>query len=298
MSFRRLHLESLESRRVLAGNVSATVVNGELRIVGDGAANWVQITELPAANGTTFKIVGKPFDGVFNTAGVPTAGQAPTLVNGAASATLVVSGDKLRVSLNGGNDAISIGSAGAATTTKGLIVDTGAGRDYVSVQKLTNTSTAALSIKTTQATGTAADAEVDADTVFLSGVTAVNSPLVINTGGGNDRLTTNLVQAFTGTTTVNTGAGADVLSGTGIDVFKLSLNMGASNDRDVATISQLEAGPTTVVLGGGNDLLNLTSSIFISGGVTVNGGDGTDELRLGPGGSIDSSTLIGVEIHP
>ncbi len=32
MAARRLMVESLESRRVLAGNVSASVVNGELRL--------------------------------------------------------------------------------------------------------------------------------------------------------------------------------------------------------------------------------------------------------------------------
>jgi hypothetical protein len=45
-TFRSLGLESLEARRVMAGNVTAAVVGGDLVITGDGAANEVRIHQV------------------------------------------------------------------------------------------------------------------------------------------------------------------------------------------------------------------------------------------------------------
>ena len=46
MSSRRLGLESLESRELMAGVVSVQVSGGNLRITGDGAANGVVVFQL------------------------------------------------------------------------------------------------------------------------------------------------------------------------------------------------------------------------------------------------------------
>ena len=73
MSTRRLWVESLECRRMLAGNVRAAVVDGELRISGDGAANWIEVRQIPGTDnsGRTFVVEGKAFNGSFDAGGNP-----------------------------------------------------------------------------------------------------------------------------------------------------------------------------------------------------------------------------------
>src|SRR5687767_4852264 len=43
--FRRTPFESLEPRRVMAGNVTAEVIDGDLIITGDGAANTISVRQ-------------------------------------------------------------------------------------------------------------------------------------------------------------------------------------------------------------------------------------------------------------
>src|SRR4051812_27996763 len=62
--YRKLGLEKLEERRVLAGNVSASIVNGNLVVIGDDAPKALEITYL---SGTAeVRVVGTlnpaPFD--------------------------------------------------------------------------------------------------------------------------------------------------------------------------------------------------------------------------------------------
>ncbi len=256
------------------------------------------MSELPGADGTgrTFRVTGKAFNGAFNAAGAPVAGTTPTKINGSTTAvTLFASGDKLRIVTGAGNDAVFVGSGAADTTTKGLVVDTGAGRDYAKVQRVANTSAAPLTIKMTQASGNAADAELDADTVILANIITNTSYLNLSTGGGNDRITINFLQGLNGTAKIFTGAGADTFKATNVDVAGVNLNMGSSNHRDVVTVSQLKSGPVNVVLGAGNDLLTLSGSFVTRG--TVNGGSGTDKVQLNGFNDVGTTTLVGVEIH-
>ncbi len=82
---RRLTLESLEARQVMAGNVTATVTAGELIIQGDNVANSIQVYDIPSSDGTsrTFRIIGRPFNGNFAPNGNPIASGAATTINGA-----------------------------------------------------------------------------------------------------------------------------------------------------------------------------------------------------------------------
>jgi len=293
MRERRLGIESLESRQMLAGNVSAAVVGGELRLTGDGAANWVQVTELPGADGTgrTFRVQGKPFDGNFNAAGVPLAGAAPTTINGGTAAVVrFAANDKVRMVLGGGNDALFFGTATSDSSTLGFVVNTGAGRDYVKVQRMAMNAVAApISINT------GVDSQLDNEVVQLIQVSSQKG-MTILTGGGNDRLLLNQMSCQE-TTNINLGAGADTINGTSLNVNFLTVNAGTSNHRDVINVGFLVANSLSVTLGGGNDLINLTGPLGVSGNATINGGAGTDELRGSDNATVQGeSTLISIEI--
>src|SRR5262245_43598107 len=106
-TFRTLAVERLEERRLLAGNVTASVVNGNLVVSGDSASNDVVIAQTPS--------------------GIVVLGQPGTTINGGASFTAVgVTGD-VRVTLGGGNDTLQA----AVAVPRDLTIDLGSGDDAV-----------------------------------------------------------------------------------------------------------------------------------------------------------------------
>jgi len=83
-----LHLEELESRRVLAGNVSASVSDGNLSIAGDDASNQILVTRNADLSVTITSLDG-------------------TTINGQAGPiTLANARDDLAVNMAGGDDVI------------------------------------------------------------------------------------------------------------------------------------------------------------------------------------------------
>src|SRR5262245_28666331 len=86
----RLELEQLEQRCLLAGNVTATVVCGNLFVVGDSQANDISIYQTTAG---TIKVVGN-FDTTVNSSGNPF------------ETTCAV--DDVIVSMGGGNDGVNM----------------------------------------------------------------------------------------------------------------------------------------------------------------------------------------------
>src|SRR3954471_17120751 len=92
---RRLFLEYLESRQVLAGNVLASVVHGQLNITGDAADNGVT---LRTAAGGGLEVVGT------------SAGGAATTINGQANFTTTAAIRGTNIDLRAGNDTLAISS--------------------------------------------------------------------------------------------------------------------------------------------------------------------------------------------
>lgn len=123
LNSRSLQLESLESRQLMAGNVTVNLVAGEAKVVGDGQANGVWIREIS--------------EGKYRVEGLPVAG-VKTTVNGKAFADIFTRQDDLRVFMGGGNDQLLIGNKdGAGTmTVEDLTIDTGDGADYVALRNL------------------------------------------------------------------------------------------------------------------------------------------------------------------
>lgn len=185
-----LAVESLEGRALMAGDVSA-VVNGagELVINGDANSNGVQVTQI---NATTFSVGGTP------------AGGSATRVNGSFAPRVIPNvTSNVRVNLSGGHDELRIGglsdanrmvlpgslivSGGEGDDTvfarylnmrdnRIISIDTGAGADTVSLDRVVNRSTVDIT------TGT------QDDTVSVANSTIFNR-LAVTTSAGNDRLT-------------------------------------------------------------------------------------------------------------
>lgn len=118
---RRLRLESLESRELMAGNVSVSLVNQEVQVTGDAKGNGVLISEISP--------------NVYKITGLVAAGSATT-INGKSSITIRSPQDDLRVYMNGGNDVVAIGNATGLMTVEDLTVDMGDGADYLELANL------------------------------------------------------------------------------------------------------------------------------------------------------------------
>ena len=58
MSPRRLTIEPLENRVLLAGNVTAELKSGELLVTGDNQDNQIQIADLGASGAHTYRVTG------------------------------------------------------------------------------------------------------------------------------------------------------------------------------------------------------------------------------------------------
>src|SRR5690242_7354278 len=107
---RKLGIESLESRRVCAGNVTASVVDGTLTVTGDGAANYVDIQESNLGGAVKFVVTGKTFSGQFTAAGDPTISGAATTINN--GTVFRGAATKISIDVGGGNDAVVVGGKG------------------------------------------------------------------------------------------------------------------------------------------------------------------------------------------
>jgi hypothetical protein len=171
--------ESLESRRLLAGNVNVAVIGGHLIISGDNAANGITIEPHPEEDGT-FIINGDldtSLSGEFGT----------KFMSG-------VTGD-VRISLRGGGDRVVIRGIEVA---KNLVIDSGAGDDRVELRDV------AISQRLTVWTDTGADRVIVTD-VHSRGQTH------LSTGFGYDLIATaGLVSD--GDASIRTGAGIDTVS--------------------------------------------------------------------------------------
>ncbi|MGD9635504.1 MAG: hypothetical protein AB7G28_02960 [Pirellulales bacterium] len=95
-SFRSFSFERLEERQMLAGDVTAQIIKGDLVIRGDDFDNGITITAGTVA-------------GTIVVTGV-SAGGAATRVNGTANGAITLSGfsDDFKIKMKGGNDTVTI----------------------------------------------------------------------------------------------------------------------------------------------------------------------------------------------
>ncbi len=240
---RRLSLESLEGRSLLAGVVSVSVSGGDLIITGDGEANEIQIIQ-SLQNGAP--IAGRYF----------IAGQNNTTITGTVNgfANGVVT-DDIVINLNGNNDRLTMGDGinGHFIVPDDLEINTADGSDVVVVNRVTVRDDATI------LTGNGNDSLTVRVTVGgLAGIDGGDNNMTIDTGGLADTL---VLQ--------NIFVRRDLNINTGDDFFADTIDFRVGNiGRD-----------TTIVTGGGADNV-LIADVGFNGNLAINTGSGTDTVRI------------------
>ena len=198
-SSRRLNIESLETRDLMAGDVSVRLVRGNLVVRGDVQSNYISIT--PVADGRV------KIEGVGCT------------VNGEASIFANYSAD-FNIKMGDGNDRVRIGSSTDVTRMPGrLAIDMGTGADFVTMDRVRATDLAiSLGIED----------DGDDDSLNLNR-TAFTGNAVIQTGGGSDTVVFNSFEARV-YLKLSTGDGGDDVRITNATAGIVSINLGKGQD--------------------------------------------------------------------
>jgi hypothetical protein len=294
---RRRHIERLEARQMLAGNVTAELIDGDLIVTGDAADNRIRIymnafgeTKL-FGEGTS--VNGIP-DGTFDltdltgdvVARMGDGNDIVSFVGGFPGAVVIEGG--------GGNDDIS--SLGGGSITAELVIHAGSGANSVGLSGR-GFGREGYNLGFRVGTSTIITGGEQRDGVFIEQVYVAND-LVINTGAGADRIDVrrSTIGKFLG---IDSGADSDDLFLFATNVSTASLQTGAGtasidleyfyakNDLgilapDGATEMLLwrsRVNGTVYVVGGqSNDYVKVEDSLLV--GVQVYTGDGSDRLDV------------------
>jgi hypothetical protein len=235
---KRFHMEALETRQMMAGDVAAYVQNGNLYIneaYGQyGLDNGVRVYQL--ANGMVRVEGAEANDGTAN----------KSLVNGAAYQDFMIPGG-LFVNLGGGHDRLHLGfdGAGSAPIFGSMSINMAA-PDPVIAQR---------SASLVAGPGTIFNGPDD-DQVFGWGFHS-RGGVTVKTGRGNDWVFMGPSTIGDGlgvdNLTINTGAGADTVSLKGItllgSLYATTYSNAAENDGDTIWIDSNWDGKTTYITG-------------------------------------------------
>jgi hypothetical protein len=309
---RRLRVERLEHRNLLAGNVLVTVNGGgNLTIRGDAADNQFSVQET-APDVFTFTDTDPVGDTRFNGALGPfvIAG-----VTGSVRADLQAGNDNieilggteitgnLQVKAGAGNDtAILTGVAiggGGVDVAGNAVIETGAGNDTVRLIGAFLGGGVNVGGDAVIQTGAGNDT-VDLASGFLSGSVDVGGNLDVHAGQGDDAVTV-AETSVVGNTTIDTSDGLDdvnidfVTAGGNLTVrlghqddnlrfhssnVTAAVALNASLGHDTLDVRAVQADSGTIDTSDGNDIVSL-DSITTSGDLTIRLGLGDDTLGTG-----------------
>jgi hypothetical protein len=297
---RRLSVERLEGRALMAADVSAYILNGALFVAesagAPGGQNGVQVAQVAP--------------GVMRVTGLQTDDGGTSRVNGHASQDFA-GVTSLFVNLGGGNDRVYVGSSSSTTALGDVFVNTdgshvfnvyGADYDHVIVQHLATTGT--VDIRTGPGNdyvavgdSTIGNGDLDnlnvhtgggSDTVLLGNVDVAGNLAVFTSDGTGtaanaDQVYLQTVTAHNGLF-VQTGKGKDALTATDVtSVGDILFDLGAGND--TAGLNSVRAtGDFNVRMGAGNDTLAVT--YLRANRLTLDGGTGRDALTTGQDGTV------------
>jgi large repetitive protein len=263
---RKCNLESLENRSMMAGDVQASVVAGDLFLTGDAFGNQIQIHQ---TSGNFYRV----------------SGDNGTKINGQLARIFRVTGS-MNVNLAGGDDTLKMGGIAFQDNVSGnLNVRMGAGKDTVNLGRVTIGGTTTI------------NTEADADRVDL-GLLGIYKNVTVLGGTGDDIVNASGFTALD--LTINGEAGLD-----SIDVHSATMsgnvNLLGGTEADTITSRILNAQTYTADTGAGNDLVNLSSlirassvrvftgaqndqvvlqSVVANGPVTIDTASGNDEVRF------------------
>jgi hypothetical protein len=282
---KRLGLEQLETRNLMAGNVMVNANSQVLEIVGDAAANSIAVTFNAQTN--KFEV-----HGLATTDGNTTINGFNTSLGGNTQSFANVK--HVRVRLNAGDDQVTLGTAANPNVDINgwLNIQMGAGNDTVIAGQAGNAPGGVdpLALSVDVASHVAVYTDIGNDVVKMANF-HTDGNLTVNTGAGDDKFfmptafiptggtaATNFPVAVDGNFGLQTGAGNDEV---------VIANLTASGDlriRDTSGISAIDlrssyAGRTVEVQTGAQAdeiLLDGVTSRF----VTVNTGSGNDIATL------------------
>lgn len=224
-SKRQLGMESLETRDLMAGNVIARVVDGNLVVRGDAQSNYVVITPTGTAN--RFKVEG-----------------IGCTINNESSVLLGVSKD-FSIKLGDGNDRLKLGTNTDLMLLPGALkIAMGTGEDIVAGDRIRGTDAAfslgltdeadadSITLNRSVFTGTAAFQMGDGDDKVTLNNFAARTYLKIDAGDGGDDL--KLTDSSAGRVNIAGGAGNDDLLFAGTITFTDKVSITGSDDNDRA----------------------------------------------------------------
>jgi hypothetical protein len=275
-------LETVESRRLLSGNVAVAFDGQQLEVVGDNLGNNVVISQSLAG-------------------AITVSGQNGTLINGLPSVRFAqgLGLEKFDVRMEGGEDRVTINRVNVAGD---LNVDLGlnvAGRDTLSISNSTFQG------------NVFAYGGRDLDTINMTGSTVFGDAIIdLAEGSGRSTLNASTIQ---GSLTLVGGEGADVFNSNGLTVG-LALNVDAKQGNDVVNYANgsaqianfnMDAGADRVTVsnystmedfnvdaGDQNDIVTLTG-IASSKNLLVNLGSGNDVFSVSGSSAAEDVVVIG-----
>ena len=293
------HLEALESRLLLNGDVTAVIAGGCLKITGDAQANDVIIEDTGTPNQVRVR-----------------TGASVTTINGAAGPVVLDGLTKdVKIDLKAGDDVLELTSLTVARNAK---IKGGSGDNQVTVDDTTvvgdlcvKGSSGADTVNLVNGTAVGGDTTINlgnGDNALGLTDTAVIGRTTVKAGTGDDTVTVDTLAA-SGQTTIRTGAGSDVVQ---IDdsTFggKFSLDAGSGNDRIEIEVNGAGGGPVSEFTGAAsikgssgddNIVIGVRSengnSAQFDAAVTVDGGSGGDYADILSNG--DTGIVAGDIVH-
>lgn len=280
---------ALESRQLLAGNVTAAFSGVDLVITGDNSANAVQV--------------------LYNGVDVLVRGLNGTKVNGSAADFLAVAasdtlpGD-LAFNLGRGNDFARVSNF--VKVTGDLQVAPGAGNDVTVIQDATITGELGVggfslspsnddagddnvAIIDTMAGSMSVLTGSGNDVVMLA--TVVANDILVSLGTGDDVLQAQSTVEATDNLIVGAGAGNDFVIG-GFKAGGFTMDLDAGNDLLFFGIDQTDAARSAIInLGTGNDKA-IAVSVSVVSLLSINGSKGLDQFFLAPGYTATGGVLF------
>lgn len=266
----RMALETLEDKRLLAGDVTVAVVEGNLLVRGDAESNGVMITAGDAP-------------GAFVVAGLP-AGDGPTSING----------DFLRVEVAGVSRSVLVGmgegddltNLRSAAVRGNVAVDAGMGNDVVNVG---GPRTSVAEANTLIRGRLSVDLGEGHDGLRVGG-TAIGLGMEVAGERGDDNVAVvrSLIRGFT---SIATGVGDDDVVIQGSYLARVRLGTGAGADQ-VALLDSAFAG-IGVDVGDGDDVVALAG--VHARAAWFAGGPGDDALLFAGPNHITHLSISGFE---
>jgi len=241
---RRLQVQNLESRELMAGNINASVVGGDLVLTGDLESNAVAIVQ----QGPGKYLVG----GLVHAGGQTTITKAGVAAN--SHVLMGVTGD-FEIRLRGGDDLLAMNSTGLPAGVKLLVPDdlnvtAGNGNDTVNLNEVQVAGDANILL------GNDHDLFVMTRGFVGSRRGFSDSDLYVNGSSGNDRVQINQ------------------------SIIRDDLYLPLGHGNNVATLNQVSVQDNaTIATGDGQDNVSLYGS-SVADDLLIHTGEGTDLVRL------------------